>query len=396
MSAHQDKIEYIKKELSPKVLQIGLILTLLGLIISVLAYSFEPVRAAFMNLVLLMFLISVGLGSLFLIALEYLAGAVWSTPYRRVIEIIAAILFILPLVALPVYFHMHDLFHWTHLEAVVKDSTLAGKSGYLNMKFFTIRIIVFFILWIVFYLILHKNSMKQDSNSSQELTKTNIKWSAAFMPVFAITVTFSAIDWIMSLEPHWFSTIFGIYYFSGTVLAGLAAATFAIVQLNKNGYLVKGIIEDHYYSLGALLFAFINFWAYIAFSQFLLIWYANLPEETFWFLSRWEGGWIYFTIGLAFVHFVIPYFGLLSQSSKMNENRLLFMSVWILLAHFYDIYWLVMPTYSKGHFIFGWMELGFILLGFGLVVLIFAIFSRNKNLVPIGDPKLKRGLDFRL
>ena len=166
--------------------------------------------------------------------------------------------------------------------------------------------------------------------------------------------------------------------------------------MNKNGYLVKGIISDHYYSLGALLFAFINFWAYIAFSQFLLIWYANLPEETFWFLSRWENGWMFFTIGLAFVHFLVPYFGLLSQPSKMNPNRLLFMSVWILVAHFYDLYWLIMPTFSKGEFVFGWMEIGFILLGFGILVLIFVVFSKNKNLVPVGDPKLKRGIDFRL
>lgn len=396
MSAHQEKIEYVKKELSPKVFQIGLLLTIVGLFVSVFAYYIEPTRAAFMNLVLLMFLISVGLGSLFLIALEYLAGAVWSAPYRRVIEIIASILFVLPLVALPVYLNMHNLFHWTHTQVVEQDAALSSKSGYLNITFFSIRIIFFFLLWVLFYRILHRNSVKQDFSADQSLTKKNIKWSAVFMPVFAITVTFSAIDWIMSLEPHWFSTIFGVYYFSGTVLAGLAAATFAIVLLNKNGYLVKGIKEEHYYSLGALLFAFINFWAYIAFSQFLLIWYANLPEETFWFLSRWEGGWLYFSIGLVFVHFVIPYFGLLSQPSKMNEKRLLFMSIWILFAHFYDLYWLIMPTYSKGRFVFGWMELGFILLGFGLLVLMFVQFSKNKNLVAVGDPKLKRGLDFRL
>lgn len=396
MSAHQEKIEYSKKELSPKVLQIGFLLTLIGLVISIAAYFAEPTRAAFMNLVLLMFLISVGLGSLFLIALEYLAGAVWSAPYRRVIEIIASVLFVLPLVALPIYLNMNDLFHWTHAGIMKEDTALANKSGYLNLTFFSIRIVVFFMLWIIFYLILHRNSLKQDSSFDQTLTKKGIKWSAVFMPVFAITVTFSSIDWIMSLEPHWFSTIFGVYYFSGTVLAGLAAATFAIVLLNRKGYLVKGIKEEHYYSLGALLFAFINFWAYIAFSQFLLIWYANLPEETYWFLSRWEGGWLAFTIGLAFVHFVIPYFALLSQPSKMNEKRLLTMSVWILFAHFYDLYWLIMPTYSKGKFVFGWNEIGFILLGFGLVVLFFAQFSKNKNLVAIGDPKLKRGLDFRL
>jgi hypothetical protein len=396
MSLLNEQIEYSRKELSPKVKQTGFALFIVGLVLSVGAFFTEPVRASYMNLVLLMFLLSIGLGSLFFIALEYLAGAVWSTPYRRVIEIFASTLFILPIVALPVYFNLHEVFHWTHVEEVSKDLALSSKSGYLNIPFFTIRITGFFLLWIIFYLLLTRNSRKQDATKDQLLTKKNIKISAVFMPVFALTITFSAIDWMMSLEPHWFSTIYGVYYFTGTVLAALSAATIAIILLNKNGYLVKGIISDHYYSLGALLFAFINFWAYIAFSQFLLIWYANLPEETFWFLARWENGWLYFTIGLAFVHFLVPYFGLLSQPSKMNPNRLLFMSVWILFAHFYDLYWLVMPTYSKGKFIFGWMEAGFILVGFGILILVFVFSSKNKNLVPVGDPKLKRGIDFRL
>lgn len=391
-----EQIEYSKKELSPKVKQYSFLLFAVGLIIALAAYFIDPIKASFMNLVLLMFLVSVGLGSLFFVSLEFLSGAVWSTPYRRIIEIFSGVLFILPVVAVPVYLNMHEIYHWTHIDVVSKDLALNSKSGYLNIQFFTIRIVVFFLLWILFYVLLTKNSLKQDETKEQSLTKKNIKISAVFMPVFALTITFTAIDWIMSLEPHWFSTIFGVYYFSGSVLAALATSTIAIILLNKNGYLVRGLKEDNYYSLGALLFAFINFWAYIAFSQFLLIWYANLPEETFWYLSRWENGWLPVSIGLIFVHFVIPYFGLLSQTSKMNPNRLIFMSVWILLAHFYDLYWLIMPTYSKGNFAFGWVDLGFVLLGFGILAVIFLMFSKNKNLVPIGDPKIKRGIDFRL
>jgi len=200
----------------------------------------------------------------------------------------------------------------------------------------------------------------------------------------------------MSIEPHWFSTIFGVYYFSGTVLASLAACTILIVLLNENGYLVNGLKPDHYYSLGALLFAFINFWAYIAFSQFLLIWYANLPEETVWFLTRWYGSWKLISIGLIFVHFIIPYFGLLSQPSKMNSKRLLIMGGWILFSHYYDLYWLVMPNYSKEGVLFGWPELGFPLFISGIIVLVIYYKTKRENLVPIGDPKLRRGIDFRL
>ncbi len=200
----------------------------------------------------------------------------------------------------------------------------------------------------------------------------------------------------MSLEPHWFSTIFGVYYFSGSVLAALSSATIAIVLLNGNGFLIKGLIYDHYYSLGALLFAFINFWAYIAFSQYLLIWYANLPEETIWFLNRWQGNWKIVSIGLIIIHFVIPYFGLLSQTSKMNPKRLLIMAIIILFAHYYDLYWMAMPNYSKSGFIFSWNEISFIILAIGILVLTFYYFSKKYNLVPIGDPKLKRGIEFKL
>ncbi|MBU2506423.1 MAG: quinol:cytochrome C oxidoreductase, partial [Bacteroidetes bacterium] len=188
----------------------------------------------------------------------------------------------------------------------------------------------------------------------------------------------------------------GVYYFSGTVLAGLAAVTFIVVVLNENGYLAKGIIKDHYYSLGALLFAFTNFWAYIAFSQFLLIWYANLPEETVWFLQRWEGSWIAVSLALLLIRFLIPYFGLLSQPSKMNPKRLKTISIVILFAHFLDLYWLIMPTYSRDGFVFGWIEIGFLILTVGLLITVFILRSKNTNMIAIGDPKLKRGLNFRM
>jgi hypothetical protein len=396
MTSNEHNIEYTQKALPSGLIKIGLLLFLVGLITAVAGYFTDPTRSAFNNLILLMFMSSVGVGSLFLVSIEYVSGAVWSTPFRRITEFLGAVLFVLPLIALPLFFNIHDIFHWTHTEEVVKDEVLKGKSGYLNQNFFIIRNIIYVAVWIVFYLIIIKNSRKQDLSRDQLLTKKNIRLSAIFIPFFAITVTFASIDWIMSLEPHWFSTIFGVYYFSGTILAALAITTFLAVLLNEKGYFVKGIKSDHYYSLGAMLFAFTNFWAYIAFSQFLLIYYANLPEETFWFINRWEGSWMYVSLFLILVHFLIPYFGLLSQPSKMNPKRLKIMSIFILFAHMVDLYWLIMPTYSREGIVFGWMEIGYPLLAFGLVILVFSYVSKNKNLVPIGDPKLRRGLDFRL
>ncbi len=396
MSNHENLIDLKSKTLPGKLYRIGAILLLVGLVIVVLGFWTEKTRAAFNSLVLLMFLSSIGVGSLFLVAIEYLGGAVWSTPFRRISEFLAATLIILPLIALPVYFNLHDLFHWTHIEAVEVDPILKGKEAYLNIPFFTIRVLFYFAVWILFYFLITRNSYKQDITKDSKLTRSNIRLSAIFMPVFGLTITFASIDWMMSLEPHWFSTIFGVYYFSGTVLAALASATFIIVLMNEKGFFVKGIVSDHYYSLGALLFAFTNFWAYIAFSQFMLIWYANLPEETVWFLQRWEGSWIYFSIALMIIHFVVPYFGLVSQPSKTNPKRLIFMSLWILAAHFMDLYWMIMPTYSKSSVSLGWMEIGFPLVAIGILILVFMFNSSKKNIIPVGDPKLKRGMDFRL
>lgn len=389
-------VEYTKKELPGNLTKTGIVLFLIGLLSLVAAYYTNHERAAFNNVWILTFITSIGLGSLFWVAVEYLAGAVWSTPFRRVMEIISYMLILGALVAIPVYLNSHSVFHWTHPEVVENDPMLKSKTAYLNTMFFGIRQLVYFGIWILFLFIFTSASFKQDKTGDQKITTRLIKLSAVFMPLFALSITFFSFDWLMSLEPHWFSTIFGVYYFSGTVLAAMAAITYAVIKLHEGGYLVKKLSQDNFYSLGALMFAFLNFWAYIAFSQFLLIWYANLPEETVWFLQRWEGSWMYVTIGLIVVHFVVPYFGLLSQPSKTNLKRLKFMSLWILFAHLYDLYWMVFPTYSKEGFIFGWIEIGSIIFIIGSAITVFSLVAKGKNLIPVKDPKLKRGIDFRL
>lgn len=389
-------IEYQKKELPSKLNTIGLVLTVLGLLIVIIGYIISPARMSFNNIIGFTFLVSIGVGALFFVAIEFLAGAVWSTPFRRIGELISYTVYLLPLLVIPLLLNLHSVFHWTHPEVVNADALLKSKAPYLNANFFLIRVIAFILIWMLFQYSITKNSLKQDSSKDQTLTTKNIKLSAVFIPFFALTISFTGIDWLMSLEPHWFSTIFGVYYFSGTILAALAVTTYASIKLNEGGFLVKGLTADHYYSMGALLFAFINFWAYIAFSQFLLIWYANLPEETFWFLQRWEGSWMIWTIGLMFVHFVIPYFGLLSQPSKMDPKKLKFFALWILFAHYYDLYFLVMPNYSRSGIVLSWYELGFPLLIVGMIILLFRFLAKKKNLVAIGDPKLKRGIDFKL
>src|SRR3972149_3308971 len=312
------KIEsgYTKKSLPGKVTKIGMVLLAIGLLLGAAGFIFDSYRASFAYLVSFLFFLSIVVGSLFLVALEYAANADWSTPFRRIIEFFAASIPLLLIFVIPLLLNTSSLFQWSHADYINSDEMLKAKSAYLNTPFFMVRVVVIILIWTVFYFLLTKNSRRQDISGNQVMTKKNITLSVIFMPVFAITITLVAVDWIMSLESKWFSTIFGVYLFTGVTLAALATLTFTSLKLKENGYLHPAIKEDHFYSLGTLLFAFTAFWGYIAFSQYMLIWYGNLPEETFWFMQRWEGGWKYVSILLILTHFIIPFFSLISYEAK--------------------------------------------------------------------------------
>lgn len=389
---------YVKRTLPQKFLTIGFTLLGIGLVLGIIAYIIDPQRASYSYLTSFMFLISLGVGSLFLVALEYLAGAVWSTPFRRISEFFAGIIPYIIIISIPLFFTMHDVFHWTHTSVVESDAVLRSKQAYLNIPFFVIRNVIIFLVWTLFYFLITRKSRKQDETGDQMLTVTNIKLSTGFIFVFAITITMTGVDWMMSLEPHWYSTIFGVYYFSGTVWCAFALLTLAVVLLREKGYLVPGLKNDHYYSLGTMMFAFTAFWGYIAFSQYMLIWYADLPEETSWFFHRWEGGWLYASVFLIIVHFIVPFFALLSFPAKTNPKRLKFVAVWILAAHFFDLYWVIMPgmVQTGRAFYFSWMDLVFPVAVVGFVMIIFKMMMNKYNLIPVRDPKLQRGLDYSL
>lgn len=382
------------KSLPSSIDRMGFGLLAAGVLLVIAAFVLQPVRASFDGIILYLFMVGIGVGAIFLVALEHITGAVWSVPMRRVPEFLSGIAPFLVLLVLPLFLHLHDLFHWTHAEVVKADEVLAGKSAYLNVQFFSIRTAAFLAIWILFGMLFVRNSTKQDVTRDASLTRSNVRLAAGFLPLFAITTTFTAFDWAMSLEAHWFSTIYGVYFFSGTMLAALAATTLIVVLMHEHGFL-PGLRRDHFYSLGALMFGFVNFWAYIAFSQFLLIWYANLPEETYWFMARWANGWQFVSVLLIVVQFAVPYIVLLPQEAKMDLRRLKFMAIWLLAARLIDLFWLVMPSHSPVLSL-SWTELGFPLVGIGIVMLLISWKSKRYNLVPIGDPKLERGLDFHL
>lgn len=400
MSNHENKINYTRKDLPKGFLKFGIPLLVIGIIAAFIAYQVDPIRASFNNIISLLLIVSVGMGAIFLVALEHIAGAVWSVPFRRIAEHQGFIFLATPLLALPILFNMHQIYEWTHIHVVMNDPILYQKSPYLNTGFFYARSIGIFLVMSIFLFVYLRNSTKQDTTHSNKTTKINALISAAFMPIFAISITMVAIDYAMSLEPHWFSTIFGVYYFAGTFATAMAVLTLITLKLKSNGNLLKEINGNHYYSMGGLMFAFTAFWMYMAFSQYMLIWYANVPEETFWFLPRMKDGWEYLSIALIFIKFIIPFGLLLNRNSKMNPSRLKLASFWIIGAHIYDMYWLVMPTYNrmsgtKGP-VFGWIELGFIALSAGIILVFYYLVANKKNNIPIGDPKLSRALDFRI
>ncbi|MDR3611489.1 MAG: quinol:cytochrome C oxidoreductase [Ignavibacteriaceae bacterium] len=389
---------YIKKELPAKVGTIGLVFLAAGIVFGTLGFITDPQRAAMSYLPAFMFLVSIGIGSLFLVAIEYLAGADWSVPFRRIAEFLSSLLPLLIILVIPLLLNMKNLFSWTHIELVSNDPILQGKAPFLNSVFFITRVFVILLIWTAFYLKFIMNSRKQDVTGDQALTKNSIVFSGIFMPVFAFTITLTAVDWLMSLEPRWFSTIFGVYFFSGAVWSSLAAVTFIAIKLKENGYLHPKVNSDHYYSLGTLLFAFTVFWAYIAFCQYMLIWYADLPEETFWFMHRWTGGWSFLSLAVIVTHFIVPFGALLSFPSKTNPARLKFIAIWILVAHYIDLYWLIMPSfYGEGRvYTFSWLDIVFPIGAAGLIIVVFNRGVKLHNLIPLRDPKLQKGLDFRL
>jgi len=389
-------MDYIKKQLPDSLTKTGGILLAVGVMILGAAFVFTPQRAFFDYLWIYLFLVSIGVGSLALVALEYLVGATWSTPFRRITEIMASMTPVLVLLAIPLLFGLHDLFHWTHAEAVEGDAILQSKAPYLNIPFFIARTAFCLLLWVIFYFLLTRNSEKQDLDGDPKYTKRNVTLSTIFAALFVITITITAIDWAMSLEPHWFSTIFGVYYFAGTVIAALAASTFASIKLKEGGYLDSHLGDDSFYSLGTLMFGFNVFWAYIAFSQFILIWYADLPEETFWMIHRWEGNWKFVSLALLFFHFVLPFLILVGRNAKTNLGLLKWMAPWMLVAHALDLYWLIFPTLFKGNASFGWQELSFPLIVIGLTMIVFKMSANKKNLMAVKDPKMEMGLDFHL
>jgi hypothetical protein len=330
---------------------------------------------------------SLALGGLFFAALQWITAAMWSAPVRRVAESFTSYLPFIFLTFAGIFLASHSLYHWTHTEDVLKDPILYGKMAYLNLPFFGIRNVVAIILWIVFAKIMVGNSLKQDSVGGQTLTEKNKSLTPAFIIVFALTYSMASFDQMMSLDPHWFSTMFGVYCFAGLIYSTFAVLAILIVRLRENGHFAKLINDNHYHDIGKFMFGFAIFWAYIGFSQFMLIWYANLPEETPYMIRRMTGPWLPVSIAVLVLKFVLPFLILLPRANKRNPRILVGVACLMLVAQWLDMAWLVQPEFFGG-LVVGWVEVGTTIGFIGVFGLFVARFLAKHNSVAIGDPRL--------
>ena len=343
-----------------------------------------------------MYVLSFGIGGLFLTLVSFLTRAGWNASIRRLAEILAATLPWLSLLLIPILLTLFIgdgalLYEWN---GPALEGLVAMKTGYLNASFFMIRSAIYVLLWTFMALWYFGLSVRQDETKDIESTLRRQYWSGPLIMVFALSVSFASWDWLMSIDADWYSTIFGVYYFAASMFGLFAFMIGAYLLLQRAGCVRQMVTIEHYHDMAKFLFGFVMFWSYIAFSQLLLIWYANIPEETIWYRYRWEGGWWVFSYALLATHFAIPLLGLLSLHVRRNRFGLAFWSVWALVVHWMDLTFLVMPNIAT---FTGWMLLGHAVLGVGMFCIFLALVilrATNVPLVTVGDPRLHEALSY--
>ena len=342
-----------------------------------------------------MFWLSIALGGLWFTLIQHAVRAGWSIVVRRLAENLMITLPVFALLFIPIVLGLGDLYHWVHPG---DDPILAGKAAFLNTPAFLTRAGVFLVLWSALAFFFYRTSTRQDAGGAHELTHRLRAAAPVGIVITALTSTFAAVDWMMSLDPHWFSTIFGVYYFAGSIIAIHATLAIVCMWLQRQGLLRDVITSEHYHDLGKMVFAFVVFWAYIGFSQYFLIWYANLPEETLWYQVRAEGSWETIGIILMVCHFAIPFLYLIGRTVKRIRITLLLGAIWMLIMHWIDLFYIIQPvmTHHHGHegATFHVLDVTTFLGIGGIVLAVFGWRLAQRPMVPTGDPRLAESLAF--
>ncbi|HEY8186764.1 MAG TPA: hypothetical protein VIF64_11870 [Pyrinomonadaceae bacterium] len=354
----------------------------------VLAIGFFVNRAQFFQSYLFAFSFWAGIsvGSLALLMLQHMTGGGWGLVIRRVLEAATRTLPLVLILFVPILVGAHSIFPWTHEEEIAKHPALIEKTKYLNLSFFTVRAAIYFAIWLALAYFLNRWSLLQDKTADQVLNKRMRVLSGPGMVLFVFTVTFASIDWFMSLDPEWSSTIYGFIFVASWALSALAFVIAVLAWLSKHEPMNHVVAQLHFHDLGKLLLALVMLWTYFAFSQFLIIWSGNLPEEIRWYLPRLHGTWGAIALAVVILHFAFPFLFLLSRSLKRNAGKLVIVAVLILVMRLFDLFWMIAPDFTHEQFHIHWMDVVAPVAMGGLWLATFAWALRQRPLIPINDP----------
>jgi hypothetical protein len=358
----------------------------------------DGLRTALLSyLVAFAYWLGLSLASLLTVMIFRAAKANWSVVARRVFEVMGSTVAIFPLLFLPILLNLKQIYPWAAPNEEMGEEALHlihHRAVYLNTPFFITRAVIYFFIWILFSQLFLRWSTRQDGENAPQLTQKAWTLGAGGLPVMGLALTFAAIDWLMSLEIFWFSSMWGVYYFAGSFVACMALGILLLQSLSRTPSLDGALKVAHWLSLGKFLLAFTCFWAYVSFSQYMLTWIANLPDAIPFLLKRRAPGWKWAGYALILGHFVIPFLILLSRQTKMKLRRLALVAGWILVIHYVDLYWVVMPQLLTEPSSFDWSNLT-AFLGVGGVTLGYGIFvMRGRYALPVGDPFLEASLHY--
>jgi hypothetical protein len=354
----------------------------------------NPKQFFFSWLVSFLFFTSLGIGGLFFVLIQYASQGSWGIVVRRIGETVFATIPVMALLFVPVLIGLHDLYSWSAPGAAEHDALIRWKSPFLNVPFFLIRAAIYFGAWSALAVLYFRGSRGQDATGDPAVSARLRRFAGPGIIVLALTSSFASVDWIMSLTPHWYSTMMGVYFFAGSFVGFIALLSVMAVAMRRAGLLETVVTPEHLHDIGKFLFAFTAFWAYIGFSQFLLIWYANLPEETIFYKARIAGSWKMVSIFLMVGHFGIPFFYLMGRAVKRHGATLALGGGWLLAMHFLDLYWQVMPTLHPEGIRPSILDVAAFLAVGGCFVAAAGWLMRRQALVPLRDPRLAESLAF--
>jgi hypothetical protein len=363
----------------------GLLVSLVGLFVNARQF-YQSYLMAYM------LCLSVTLGCLALGMIHQLSGGAWGVVIRRPIGAASRVLPVMTLLFIPVLLGMSQLYIWTHADVVAHDEVLRAKHSYLNVPFFLARAAIYFASWNALAYFLNAWSLEQDRSGDPSLARRMQLLSAGGLVVYGLTITFASFDWLMSLEPHWYSTIYGVLIMGGQALSAMAFLIVVLVWLSRRPPLDRVVVRAHFHDLGNLTLAFVMLWAYFSFSQYLIIWAGNLPQEISWYVNRLQTGWRFLGFALVIVHFVVPFVLLLSRTMKREAGLIVMVALTILVSRLLDLFWLIAPEFHTQGLTVSWLDvvlplaLGAIWLGCFIGQL------RGRAILPLHDPQFDEAL----